>query len=175
MLTKVELKVGQTTTLSHRRTSQDTEKHVQLLFEVLSVMSSWVHTFDMLLLLLKELINSIIIKFLHKQRSYHQHNFNLHTRYIKITAVRHLFCPLIYNVYILHTITSSLSWHRKTFTPDTDSLKLMPYPHSPISFVSPMSTACCTQSTPARACKSVMHKSRSADTVPTMSQDFLAN
>ena len=83
---------------------------------VLFVMSSWCYIFDMLLLLLNELINSISIKFIHKQRSYHKHNFNLHTRYIKITALRHLFCPLIYNVHILHTITSSLSWHRKTFT-----------------------------------------------------------
>ena len=42
------------------------------------------------------------MKFIHKQRSYHKHNFNLHTRYIKITALRHLFCPVIYNVHITY-------------------------------------------------------------------------
>ena len=98
-------------------------------------MSSWCYIFDMLLLLVNELINSIIINFIHKQRSYHKHNSNLHTRHIKITALRHIFCPLIYNVHILHTITSSLSWYRNTIilASRLSSAGLTPTPLYPLS------------------------------------------
>ena len=129
----------------------------------------------MLLLLLNELINSIIINFIHKQRSYHKHNSNLHTRHIKITALRQFFCPLIYNVHIFTYNNEFLVMISEYDYTSIQTLKCRPHPHSPIFFVSSLSTACCTQRTPARACRSVTHKSRGADTVPTMSQDFRAD
>ena len=80
------------------------------------------------------LINSLMIKIIHKLRSYQNHNLQFNTIWpIRINALRHYFCPLNYNLYISHTITSLFVTARESVPLAFHSTRWRPKSHLPLS------------------------------------------
>ena len=151
-------------------------------------MSIWSSIIGMLLLLSRYLIHSTMIKFIHKSRSYQNHNL----QFISIWPIRinaftiHYFCPLNYNLYISHTITSlfvtaSDSFYTcpKHYTTPGDNQKAI----SP--FVSPMRTHTPSRELPpkpvfiprprGKPSPLVTPSNVRSCTVPSINKDFLPN